>query len=234
MERNKEVIIKRIDDEGFHGRTRRFSTMQACSIFLGHGYYYVRDNFKKHNPIFTGMDGFYGVVQWNGEALYSENLLVQLFVKNYSKLEKQLKQHQTKLGNLQSQLELQRKKQKHYREKLRLEKLGKVRERQKVNRQKLLERKQQKFLAVREALLKIDPTLQITELEETSPELYYLRKAYGMTDDEIKRITIYNIEKYIEARAKGTRACSFKNYYISENDKEFLKQYKNNLAGVLR
>lgn len=136
MERNKEVIIRRIDDEGFHGRARRFSTMQACSIFLGHGYYYVRDHFKKHNPIFTGIDGFYGVVQWNGEALYSESLLVQLLVKNYNKLEKQLKQHQTKLGNLQSQLELQRKKQKHYREKIRLEKLGKVRERQKVNRQK--------------------------------------------------------------------------------------------------
>lgn len=234
MERNKDVIIRKIDDEGFHGRARRFTSMQACSINLGHSYYYVRDHFKKHNPIFTGKDGFYGVVQWNGESLYSESLLVQLFVKNYSKLEKQLKQHQTKLSNLQSQLELQRKKQKHYREKLRLEKLGKVRERQKVNRQKLLERKKQKFLAVREALLKIDPTLQIMDLEETSQELYDLRKAYGMTDGEIKRITLSNIKKQLEADAKHARGTGFRNMYISDNDKAFLRQHEKELAEVLR
>lgn len=98
----------------------------------------------------------------------------------------------------------------------------------------MLERKQQKFLAVREALLKIDPDLQITQLEETSPELYDLRKAYGMTDAEIKRITLNNIKKQLEADARHAKGTGFRNMFISDSDKAFLRQHEKELAEVLR
>lgn len=162
--RGYNISIQAIDSEhGLHGSVFHFPSATACAIWLQRQKDYVKNHLIKKMPILTRGESIYAIVEYRDQKLLEEKELIACLTKYRESIDRAIRKQTGRPVKKQVYT-------------------PSVARRENDKRQ--ADRKK-----IKEILIEIDREgLNFIDLAQDSEQMWELRRAYGMTDDEIKKI----------------------------------------------